>query len=151
MEKHYLMLYKKSLKAFTLLECLISLLVIAGAIEVYQCLTQVVSAHIHYLNKTQERDWLLFCHQFRSELIGVKFDSLTSSTLYVSKGEQALAFGKTKTGEFRKSNANGKGYQPMLFHLKYLNFSQQERLMKADFIFKDGTERTFIYDFETTD
>ena len=59
-KRKYYTLKKTSLKAFTLIECLVSLLVISGAILVYNGLTQSISANVHYLSENQEENWLLF-------------------------------------------------------------------------------------------
>ena len=59
-KRKYYMLKKTSLKAFTLIECLVSLLVISGAILVYNGLTQSISANVHYLSENQEETGFVF-------------------------------------------------------------------------------------------
>lgn len=137
-------------RAFTLLECLVALLVLAGAIQVYQSLTQVISSRIHYLSSNQQQDWLLFSQQLTKELEETRLDKVDNGKLYVQKGDQALAFGLSKAGDFRKTNADGKGYQPMLFNVKSADISQSKNLVTLHLTFEDGLERSLIYAFEAT-
>ncbi len=144
------MLRKTSLKAFTLLECLVSLLVISGAILVYNGLTHSISTNVHYLSENQEEDWLLFSQQMRSELVGCHLDRVEDNKMYVTKSNQKLAFGQSKTDDFRKTNASGQGYQPMMFGLKSSSISRTEQTVTITLNLKNGLERTFVYTFETT-
>lgn len=141
---------KIRLKAFTLLECLVALLVIAGSVTVYQSLTQVLASNVAYISKNDEEDWLLFCQQLRSELAGTKLDRVADNKLYVTKGDQALAFGQSRSDDFRKTNADGRGYQPMLFGLKASSISQTGQTVTISVTLASGLERTFVYDFEKT-
>ena len=120
---------------------------IAGSVSVYNGLTKAISSNIHYLSKNQEDAWLLFCQQFRSELEGTTLQKLDSNKLYIQKNNQSLAFGKSKASDFRKTNSDGRGYQPMLTEIKAANFSQSGKIIKLDLTFKDGLERTFVYAF----
>ena len=146
---YYCGLVKTSLKAFTLLECLVALLVISGSVLVYNGLTTSVSKNIRYLSDNSQSNWLLFAQQLRTELATCQFDRVDKNKLYVIKGNQALAFGQYKSGDFRKTNASGQGYQPMLFGLKSSAISQNGNIVRIDLSFQDGLERTFVYAFET--
>ncbi|MFX4006212.1 ComGF family competence protein, partial [Streptococcus suis] len=64
--------------------------------------------------------------------------------VYVNKGEQALAFGKSGSDDFRTTNDRGQGYQPMLDQVDSAASSQENPLGRIDFSFKNGEERTFI-------
>ena len=141
---------KTRVKAFTLLECLVALLVIAGSVMVYQGLTQVVSSNIAYMSNNDEGDWLLFCQQLRSELAGTKLDKVENNKLYVTQGDQPLAFGKSRSDDFRKTNADGRGYQPMLFRVKSSSISQAGNTITITVQLESGLERTFVYAFEKT-
>ena len=141
---------KIRLKAFTLLECLVALLVIAGSVMVYQSLTQVLASNVAYISKNDEEDWLLFCQQLRSELAGTDLDRVADNKLYVKKGDQPLAFGQSRSDDFRKTNADGRGYQPMLFGLKACTINQTGQTVTISLTLKSGLERTFVYDFAKT-
>ncbi|EHJ51890.1 competence type IV pilus minor pilin ComGF [Streptococcus macacae] len=139
---------KRSLKAFTLLECLVALLTIAGSISIYNGLTKIVSSNVHYLSNNEESDWLLFCQQFRSELEETTFQRIEDGKLYVKKDNKELAFGKSRSTDFRKTNADGRGYQPMLLGIKEATISQSAKIVRVDIVFENGLERTFMYAFE---
>lgn len=141
---------KIRVKGFTLLECLVALLVIAGSLTVYQGLTRVLAHHTSYLADNQRDNWLLFCQQLRSEWQGATFDKLEANRLYVTKDGQQLAFAKSRSDDFRKTNADGRGYQPMIFGISSADFSQSGDLIILHVMFDTGLERTFVYAFDKT-
>ena len=141
---------KIRLRAFTLLESLVALLVISGSILVYQGLTQSISSNVHYLSANQEEKWLLFSQQLRSELAGCQLNKVADNKLYVSKGNQQLAYGLSKADDFRKTNADGRGYQPMLFNVKSSTISQKSQIVTIQVTLKNGLQRSFVYAFEKT-
>ena len=57
-------------RAFTLLECLVALLVIAGSVQVYQGLTTVLVSNVKQVRQQENQDWLLFVQQMEAELEG---------------------------------------------------------------------------------
>lgn len=142
---------KTRLGGFTLMECLVALLVIAGSLSLYQGLSQVLAAHTQELANNHREDFILFAQQFRSELAGSQLDRLEQNRLYVTKKGQALSFGKFRGEDFRKANASGLGYQPMLFEVAGADFSQEGELVTLRVTFTSGLERTFIYAFPSTD
>lgn len=141
---------KTRLRAFTLLEVLVALLVIAGSLTVYQGLTKVVAQHTSCLSDNNRDNWLLFCQQFRQELAGAKLDKVEGNRLYISKKGQSLSFGKFRADDFRKANGDGRGYQPMLFGVKSADFSQSGQQVTLKLTFETGLERTFVYAFDQT-
>ena len=60
-------------RAFTLLECLVALLVIAGSVQVYQGLTTVLVGNVKQVRQQENQDWLLFVQQMEAELEGCQF------------------------------------------------------------------------------
>lgn len=144
------MLTRIKVKSFTLLECLIALLVIAGSMTIYQNLTALTAHHVQLLSDSRQGEWLLFCQQFRQELSGTNFVKVDGNRLYVTKGKQDLAFGLSRHNDFRKTNANGKGYQPMLYGLTSARLTEKAGILQLDVIFDNGLERSFIYAFDQT-
>lgn len=142
------MLARTKLKAFTLLECLIALLVIAGSMTVYQSLTKLTAYQLEQVTANQEAEWLLFCQHLRKELSATSLLKVEGNRLYVKKGQQELAFGKSRKDDFRKTNASGKGYQPMLFKLTSAEISETEGLVQIHLVFDSGLERSFVYAFD---
>ncbi|TWS97446.1 prepilin-type N-terminal cleavage/methylation domain-containing protein [Streptococcus cuniculipharyngis] len=141
--------YRKiKVKAFTLLECLVALLVIGTSLSLYQLLTKVMVGHLSQLTRNDQSDWLLFSQQLRHELSGTTLHKVENNKLYVTSGQQSLAFGKSRADDFRKTNANGQGYQPMLYHLKITEIDEKSGRVTIKLTFDRGLKRTFIYDFK---
>lgn len=139
---------KSKVKAFTLLECLVALLIIGTTLSLYETLSHVMASNLKHLAKNEQGDWLLFSQQLRYELGGYQFEKVENNKLYVTNGKQALSFGKSRADDFRKTNANGQGYQPMLYHLADATITEQSGRITIHLIFDQGMQRTFIYDFK---
>jgi len=138
---------KKKIKAFTLLECLIALFIISAGTIVIRDLTSFISQETHQVSNDQEKDWQLFCTLLRNELSGSTFDKVENNFLYVTKGEH-WRMGLVRTGDdFRKSHANGQGYQPMLHGVKDTKITEEKGLVTIKVSFEQGGERIFLYKF----
>ncbi len=143
-------LKKSRVKAFTLLECLVALLVISGSLLVFDGLSRYLAKDITHQRTTKEKDWLVFTEQLRQELDRSQFVKVENDRLYVKKEGQELAFGKSRADDFRKTNWSNQGYQPMLQGLYSATMSLDSGLVRIDFIFEDKMERSFIYAMEET-
>ena len=140
-------------RAFTLLECLVALLVIAGSVQVYQGLTTVLVSNVKQVKQQESQDWLLFVQQMEAELEGCQFVKVEGNKLYVQHlffDNQDLAFGLSSATDFRKTNADGRGYQPMLFNVKASTISQNNQIVTIQVTLKNGLQRSFVYAFEKT-
>lgn len=91
--KRLLGLKDSRLKAFTLIECLIALLVISGSLLVYQALTKSLMVSERYLAANDQDNWLLFSQQLRAELSGTTLQGVSNNRLYVEKDKKTLSFG----------------------------------------------------------
>lgn len=142
-------MYKRVRKvaAFTLLECLLALFVLSGSVLVFDGLTKLISQEIRTQSSSSEEDWLVFSEQLRKEWDGVRFEKVAGNRIYIQKGRQDLSFGLTKAGDFRKMNATGRGYQPMLYQVAQTQIEATGKRVIIVFQFQNGMERTFLYDF----
>lgn len=134
-------------RAFTLLECLVALLVIAGSVQVYQGLTTVLVSNVKQVRQQENQDWLLFVQQMEAELEGCQLVKVEGNKLYVKQDNQDLAFGISNASDFRKTNADG---QPMLFDVKSSTVSQKNQIVTIQVTLKNGLQRSFVYAFEKT-
>lgn len=125
-------------------------MVISGSVSLYQGMTKLLFAHTISLTANARENWVLFSQQFREELSGSRFIKIDQNRLYVSRKGQELAFGKSRSDDFRKTNAQGRGYQPMLFGIETADFEQDGNLVILVVQFETGLERTFVYAFEDT-
>ncbi|WP_394812821.1 competence type IV pilus minor pilin ComGF [Streptococcus iniae] len=145
--KKSLALRKISLKAFTLLECMLALVILSGAILVYQGMTKSLFFNMSYLVENDQDKWLLFSQQLRAELTGARFEKVENNKLYVAKEGKQIAFGLSKQGDFRKTATNGHGYHPMLLDLKDAKISHHNKEITVSITWKSGLERVFLYAF----
>jgi len=124
----------------------VALLVISGSVLVIQGLTKLVHTDYVRAQASTDSDWQIFCKQMRSELAGSEFERVEGGFLYVKKAGTELRFGKV-ADDFRKTNAAGAGYQPMIFGLEAANISEKADSVQIDLKFQKGEVRTFLYKF----
>ena len=105
-------------KAFTLLEALVALLVLSGGVLVFQAMTQLLSSELHQQENNQQQEWLLFTDQLETELSRSQFDKVEDNKIYIRQDGRDLALGKSKGDDFRKTDKSGRGYQPMIYGLE---------------------------------
>lgn len=135
-------------KAFTLLEALVALLVLSGGILVFQAMTQLLSSELHQQENNQQQEWLLFADQLETELSRSQFEKVEDNKIYVRQDGRDLALGKSKGDDFRKTDKSGRGYQPMIYGLEAAVIRQEGKLIHMHFRFEKGLEREFIYRVE---
>lgn len=136
---------KMNLKAFTLLEALVALLVISGGLVLFESMTQLLTAEVHYQNQRVEKDWLLFANQLEQELSRSEFIEVKGNRVYLKQDNHLMALGMSRADDFRKTNDRGQGYQPMVKGLKTATIEQNGDLLQFHFQFEQGLERDFIY------
>ncbi|MEW4354592.1 competence type IV pilus minor pilin ComGF [Streptococcus pneumoniae] len=134
--------------AFTLLEALVSLLVISGSILLFQSMTQLLASEIQAQQNNEVKEWLLFADQLDAELSRSQFDKVENGKLYVLQDGKAIAFGKSNKDDFRKTDSNGRGYQPMVYGVTEAQISKDGSIVHIDLRFEKGLERKYIYRVE---
>ena len=135
-------------KAFTLLEALVALLVLSGGVLVFQAMTQLISSELHQQENNQQQEWLLFADQLETELLRSQFDKVEDNKIYIRQDGRDLALGKSKGDDFRKTDKSGRGYQPMIYGLETADVRQDGKLVHLHFRFEKGLEREFVYRVE---
>jgi competence protein comGF, putative len=135
-------------KAFTLLEALVALLVLSGGVLVFQAMTQLLSSELHQQENNQQQEWLLFADQLETELSRSQFDKVEDNKIYIRQDGRDLALGKSKGDDFRKTDKSGRGYQPMIYGLEAADVRQEGKLVYLHFRFEKGLEREFVYRVE---
>ena len=61
-------------KAFTLLESLIALIVISGSLLLFQAMSQLLISEVRYQQQSEQKEWLLFVDQLEAELDRSQFE-----------------------------------------------------------------------------
>ncbi|HGD0103490.1 TPA: competence type IV pilus minor pilin ComGF [Streptococcus agalactiae] len=138
----------RRLKHLHILECLVALVTIAGALLVYQGLTKLLAQQIVVMSSSSQSEWVLLTQQLNAEFEGAHLEYLRQNKLYLRKQDKIVTFGKSNKDDFRKTGYNGRGYQPMVYGLDNCQMSQTKSMVKLVFYFKDGLKRTFYYDFK---
>lgn len=140
--------YTKRLKAFTLLETLVALLAISLSALVLQGMTTLLTQEFDSIRKSDEREWQNFCNLLRREFEGVQLDKVQDNFLYVTTDNGTRRYGvKSGSDDFRKTNAIGKGYHPLIFGISASHISVKKNIVQIQLRFKKGDERLFIYAF----
>ena len=139
---------KKRLRAFTLLECLVALLSISLSMLVIQGMTVLVTQEFKAIRQSDDKNWQNFSNLLRRELENAELDKVTKYFLYVQTPNGSRRFGmKTGSDDFRKTNEQGQGYQPMIYEVSSAEFSNDGNVVTIHITFSKGGERRFIYAF----
>ena len=145
---NYWPLKNRKIRAFTLLESLIALIVISGSLLLFQAMSQLLISEVRYQQQSEQKEWLLFVDQLEVELDRSKFEKVEGNRLYMKQDGKEIAIGKSKSDDFRKTDASGRGYQPMIYGLKSAQITEENQLVRFRFQFQKGLEREFIYRVE---
>ena len=135
-------------RAFTLLESLVALIVISGSLLLFQSMSQLLVSEVRYQQKSEQKEWLLFVDQLEAELNRAQFEKVENDRLYLKQDGNPISMGKSKSNDFRKTDASGRGYQPMVYGLKLAHIYQNGQNVHFYFQFEKGLEREFIYHVE---
>jgi len=136
-------------KAFTLLEALVALLVLSGGVLVFQGLTKLLHAELDYQAHQKQEEWILFQQQLQVELDRSHFEKVADNHIYLVQDQKPIAIGQSKGDDIRKTDDKGRGYQPMIYNVKKAEISQKNELIHIRMTFKRGLEREFVYRVET--
>ena len=146
--KKYWRFKTSRIRAFTLLESLVALLVISGSLLLFQAMSQLLVSEVRYQQKNEQKEWLLFVDQLEAELNRSQFEKVENDRLYLKQDGKPISLGKSRSNDFRKTDASGRGYQPMVYGLKLAHIYQKGQELHFHFQFEKGLEREFIYRVE---
>ena len=113
-------------------------------------LTTVLVSNVGQVKQQESQDWLLFVQQMGQELRLSVGKGRGEQTLCQSRIIKTPLFGLSSATDFRKTNADGRGYQPMLFNVKASTISQNNQIVTIQVTLKNGLQRSFVYAFEKT-
>ena len=134
--------------AFTLLESLVALIVISGSLLLFQAMSQLLVSEVRHQQKNEQKEWLLFVDQLEVELSRAQFEKVENDRLYLKQDGKPISLGKSRSNDFRKTDASGRGYQPMVYGLRSAHIYQTGQNVHFHFQFEKGLEREFIYRVE---
>lgn len=146
--RNYWRFKTSSIRAFTLLESLVALIVISGSLLLFQSMSQLLVSEVRYQQKSEQKEWLLFVDQLEAELNRAQFEKVDNDRLYLKQEGKSISMGKSRSNDFRKTDASGRGYQPMVYSLKSARIQEKGQELHFHFQFEKGLEREFIYRVE---
>ena len=146
--RNYWRLRKSKARAFTLLESLVALIVISGSLLLFQAMSRLLVSEVRHQQKSEQKEWLLFVDQLEAELNRTQFKKVENDRLYLKQDGKSISMGKSKSNDFRKTDASGRGYQPMVYGLKSARIQEKGQELHFHFQFEKGLEREFIYRVE---
>ena len=146
--KNYWRLRKSKARASTLLESLVALIVISGSLLLFQSMSQLLVSEVRYQQRSEQKEWLLFVDQLEAELNRTQFEKVENDRIYLKQEGKPISMGKSKSNDFRKTDASGRGYQPMVYGLKSARIQEKGQELHFHFQFEKGLEREFIYRVE---
>ena len=145
---NYWPLKNRKIRAFTLLESLVALIVISGSLLLFQAMSQLLISEVRYQQQSEQKEWLLFVDQLEAELEKSQFEKVEGNRLYMKQDGKDIAIGTSRSDDFRKTDSSGRGYQPMVYGLKSAQITEENQLIRFRFQFQKGLEREFIYHVE---
>ena len=146
--KNYWRFKISRVRAFTLLESLVALIVISGSLLLFQSMSQLLVSEVRYQQKSEQKEWLLFVDQLEAELNRTQFEKVENDRLYLKQNGKSISMGKSRSNDFRKTDASGRGYQPMVYGLKSAHIQEKGQELHFHFQFEKGLEREFVYRVE---
>ena len=149
-QRNYSTLKNSKVRAFTLLESLVALIVISGSLLLFQAMSQLLISEVRYQQQSEQKEWLLFVDQLEAELERSQFEKVEGNRIYMKQDGKDISIGRFKSDDFRKTDASGRGYQPMVYGLKSAQITEENQLVRFRFQFQKGLEREFIYRVEKT-
>ncbi|VMZ56229.1 competence protein ComGF [Streptococcus pneumoniae] len=85
-------------KAFTLLESLLALLVISGGLLLFQAMSQLLISEVRYQQQSEQKEWILFVDQLEAELDRSQFEKVEGNRLYMKQdGKESPSVSQSQT------------------------------------------------------
>ena len=83
-------------RAFTLLESLVALIVISGSLLLFQSMSQLLVSEVRYQQKSEQKEWLLFVDQLEAELNRTQFEKVENDSTLPQTGWEIYLYGEIK-------------------------------------------------------
>lgn len=134
------------------MEGLVALIAISGTLLLVSGLTKFESKIMLELKNDSAADWIRFSNLLDIELLDAKLVKVADNWLFVQKEsvheQKLITYGQAKSKnamDFRKMNAAGLGYQPMLMNVKTVEISQKDKLIKFEVTLLDGFQGKYYW------
>lgn len=133
---------RNKLSAFTLVECLVSLLVLTMILLSFSLFIRQTEKMNRSLQKNEQTEWLIFLTQLENELTSSQHVSIMDGRLYYEHDKAFIIEGYQQM--IRKRGVNG-GHQPMLTGVKQVKFKEEDAVISLHVAFMNGANRHGIW------
>ncbi|GEK37757.1 competence protein ComGF [Enterococcus thailandicus] len=122
--------------SFTLIECLISFLVFSGVILTITLIIRRADQVDQYLQRKDQKEWLIFLTQFENEVAGsTLLDIQSRQFCYVIENKTYII--EQYQSVIRKRQVAG-GHQPMLMNVSEFSFEEKGNEVILEVKFENG-------------
>ena len=111
-------------------------------------MSRLLVSEVRYQQRSEQKEWFLFVDQLETELNQSHYQKVENNRIYLKQDGKPISMGKSKSNDFRKTDASGRGYQPMVYGLKSARIQEKGQELHFHFQFEKGLEREFIYRVE---
>lgn len=133
-------------KGFTLLECLVALLVLGGSLLLLDGLIKHVAKVEQQLTAYHSREWEVGLLQLENELAGLNYRKTEAHRIVLEDKSKITVKIEKANSTVRKSYKNG--HQPLFTRVYAFNCREVNHTVEFDVTFKDGTRKKGIWIIE---
>ena len=82
---------------------------ISGNLLLFQAMSRLLVSEVRYQQRSEQKEWLLFVDQLEAELNRAQFEKVENDRLYLKQDGKPISMGKSRSDDFRKTDASGRG------------------------------------------
>ena len=124
-------------RAFTLLECLLSLMILSFLCLLFSAMINNIAVTSKYMKKTEEKEWQIFLIQLENELKDCSYEFTTENKIVLKNNKNNHSVWiENKLGKIVKVD-NG-GFQPLLINVKKAKFFDKKNYVSIEVIFTNN-------------
>lgn len=133
-------------KGFTLLECLVALLVLGGSLLLLDGLIKHMAKVEQQLTAYHSREWEVGLLQLENELAGLKHSKTEAHRIVLTDGSGSLVKIERANSTVRKNYKNG--HQPLFTQVYAFNCREVNHTVEFEVTFNDGMKKKGIWVIE---
>ncbi|WP_283770625.1 competence type IV pilus minor pilin ComGF [Enterococcus lactis] len=134
---------KQEIPAFTLIECLIGLMIVSSILLSFNLLIQQTIQVSDFLQRKDQKEWLIFLAQLEEELNSSHNVSVKNQQLYYTVEDKQYIIERYQT-MIRKRRTSG-GHQPMLTSITEFQLLEKEHTISFYVHLENGEDGYAIW------
>lgn len=137
-------------KGFTIIECLVSLLVLSIICLLFSSIITNARITAEHLKNSSQKEWQIFLIQLENELKTCHYQSVDKNKfVFKNKKNEKVVWIEFKLGKIVKVENNG--YQPMLINVKQAIFEEERNYIQLTIIFENEVKTMAKFKVEKKD